>query len=392
MDLPRMIKSVRLLRVMRSLRLLRVIKVFQVPAEMLQAVKSDFLRTFLDIACLFLLLVVISHFIACGWYLIAMLSPEESWARLQLAERYQQSIAYRYSASVHWAVTQFTLTSIEIHAISVPERWYSICVLFLALVFFSFGVSRVTTSMSVLWQTRKEKMQDAIANRIQHFLREHYSKAPTLHEVDVPVLKILPDTLMMKLHTEVFLPTASIHPLIAELQRDSVGIREVCHHAMAELPTESKVSIFHTGSACTKMYFIAAGDVGYRNKRGERQLDEDRKWLCEAPLWMPWWNRGTAIAYTSCDVIVLDCTKFGEIVSCRPDCWSLPVKRYAAFFVDHVQGDWAHATDLPEDPAVLTELIQMSFMKMGGHGHFNSASMSATLNDSYSISNRFRQS
>ena len=68
--LVRIGKSLRFLRIARSIRLFRIVKMQQVIHELLSSVTSEYMRTALEMAAVIVILIVLTHFIACGWYLV----------------------------------------------------------------------------------------------------------------------------------------------------------------------------------------------------------------------------------------------------------------------------------------------------------------------------------
>merc|ERR1712048_207745 len=105
----------------------------------------------LNLAKLLLSVLVLNHVVACVWFLIGRLAMEnESRNWITVGELNGTDVAYMYSTSLHWSLTQFTPASMDISARNIWERAFSIVVLFFAMVAFSSIVGSITGSMTSL--------------------------------------------------------------------------------------------------------------------------------------------------------------------------------------------------------------------------------------------------
>jgi len=133
-------------------------------------------------------------------------------------------------------------------------------------------------------------------------------------ESDIDVFKKLPQTLLMKMHYEVYQPIITYHPLFDHLSKTCHGFTlELCHNAMTEVAMMPGEELFNFGSEATYMCFVRLGrlayEVGPLGGEDNEELDSGH-WVCEPVLWARWQHRGTLQAVTPCKVANLDAARF----------------------------------------------------------------------------------
>merc|ERR1712226_1417367 len=75
-----------------------------------------------------------------------------------------------------------------------------------------------------------------LGNRIYGFTRHRGSTKQRLHECDVPIFALMPETLKVCLHWEVYFPMPTKHPWFqACYETDQVDLLSVCHRGMTEM-------------------------------------------------------------------------------------------------------------------------------------------------------------
>merc|ERR1719238_1588509 len=98
-----------------------------------------------------------NHVMACAWYFVGRTTMEahvRNW--IEVAGVDTEPLAYKYTTSMHWSMTQFTPASMDVSARNTPERIFSIVVLFFAMVAFSSIVGNITASMNSLHSRKSE--------------------------------------------------------------------------------------------------------------------------------------------------------------------------------------------------------------------------------------------
>jgi len=333
----RISKTLRLWRLLRLIRLLRIVKLPSLSDDIAENLQSETLVTILGVLRSMAIIAIVNHFIACGWYGVGQITTP-TWL-VSVADR---DFGYRYTTSFHWSLTQFTPASMEVSPKNTIERIYAIGVLFSALVTFSTFISSITSAMTTLRRINLERSKEReairryiaekkvsveLGNRITAFLRRHnFMAKKRVHEEDIQVFKVLPETLRLQLHWEVYIPTLLPHPFFHHLcEVDEKTVLDVCHHAMAEHYLGTSQELFTSGKECIKMFFTLQGvmeySVGMTREAAPVELSEDMpsRWFCEPCLWVKWEHRGSLTAVTPCEFATLQARKFHKIVCTRLD-------------------------------------------------------------------------
>merc|ERR1719162_501428 len=88
-----------------------------------------------------------------------------------------------------------------------------------------------------------------LSHLIYHFLRKRSTRdSKCLHEADIPCLSDLPEALRIQLHSQVFGPTLTPHPLFHQWEtREDSGLVEICHVALSELTLPQGHPMFTPG-------------------------------------------------------------------------------------------------------------------------------------------------
>jgi hypothetical protein len=378
----RISKTIRLTRILRLFRLLRVIKLPALIDGMSDCVQSETLLTAFGIGRSMVVIAIVNHFIACGWYAVGN-AATPAWT--SVLEEEGRSTAYRYTTALHWSLTQFTPASMEVFPRNTAERLYSIIVLFSAMVTFSSFVSSITAAMTSLrtMNLQKSKQRDNIrryiadnrislelGNRITAFLRSHNFMAKRrVHEDDIQVFKALPESLRLQLHWEVFHPCVVPHPFFHHFcESDEPAMVELCHYAMAELSLGTVQELFVFEQQASLVFFCLSGELEYFHGADESNGAEigAGSWLVEVVLWLKWEHRGRVTAVTPCEFVTIDASRFRKIVSrhCAQivTCRSY-AKLYRQFVVD--QGP-THPADVWCDFDLTQEMVHKAFEEIEG--------------------------
>jgi len=305
---------------------------------------------------------MINHFIACVWYAIANLNEEADYTWLKVLQPMQdKSLAYAYTSSLHWSLTQFTPASMEVVPRNAAERTFSICIIILALVMFSSFLSSITQHMTRLrelnkdWNRQQECTRKFIAdkrisldlgNRIYSFLRKHQTVSKRhIKEGDVPIFAEMPETLLVELHSEVYMPTLMMHPffhLYVQTQNDEDSIVHLCHFCMKERSARVGQELFHFGDDCKYVYFVVNGHMNYVVGKGHATPEQVHagQYVSEMGLWMPWIHCGILSATTPSELVTLDAQSFYKSMSALSQVSANACRTYAALFVEWLGEDY----------------------------------------------------
>lgn len=216
-------------RFLRCLRLLRLLKLHGMLVDIFERIHSEVTRIMFGIVNIVIFIVLINHVLACGWYWVGTNSFESghpSW--VAAAEMTGRTIAYNYTTSVHWSLTQFTPASMEVVPKNAFERSYTVCTLLFAMCIFSSFVSSITNAMTRLRNLNGDSLEKAtvlrkylkenripaeVCNRVFSWLQytEDTSKN-RIHEPQVAIFPTLPAILQTELHHAIYKPLLDKHP------------------------------------------------------------------------------------------------------------------------------------------------------------------------------------
>jgi len=370
-------KSVRFARVMRMFRLLRLMKVLPLIENLVDTVHSFAVVNTLKIVIRLVGIAVANHFVACLWYALGTTSGHsETWVEALLDKEGQASGLYLYTTALHWSWTQFTPSSMEVVPRNTKERIFAISVIVLALVVFSSFVSKITEAMATLrdrnagmWQ-QQEHLRKYIAdnrvslelgNCIHNFARKHRSMVAKkrVHEEDISVILMMPETMRVQLHCEVFSPVLVPHPFFQQwLEIDMYGVSNICHSAMSEISLSIGQELFIFGTKGAKMYFLIGGEMTYCRGAGggEGQALQEGDHICEMVLWMSWVHQGFLSAKITGEFVALDAELFGNCA--RQSSVFSPCREYAKLYLERL------AADVDEDNASMSDLWGSFDMKL----------------------------
>lgn len=398
-------KSARIVRLVRIIRLLRVIKLFSVWYAFKTVLRSQLLILSTKILRNISIIVMLNHFVACSWYSVAKYSRDqwgyEDWTSVLPPDKDvmpEPSIFYAYTTALHWALTQFTPASMEVHPLNPVERVFTIAVMLFSLLIFSSVVASMTATLTQTLNSNAEHVHQSallqrfiekhrvsvdLSSRIWGYInreRQRVEGRPVL-ESQVPLLKVLPEFIKQDLHTEVYRNVMDTHPLFAELAfMDVKGMMLVSHTAMLDEMYTAGSHVWQDGDRATKMYFVLRGDmhlfsVGTQSQRWgsmrKSTLFSDcgaNDILCEHALWLWWCFEGSLCCITDVEVFTLDAAEFSSIMHEGPALQFL--FKYAQLFRAQAEKSMSFVTDSMDCQemvnSVVVEFADMGFEREAG--------------------------
>merc|ERR1712050_254939 len=140
--------------------MLRLIKVVQILRSVADMISSEATGIIANIVTMVLCMLLLSHFVACGWYFLSHWESERTddaiptWITVHNMK--DKEIAYQYFTGFHWAMTQFTPASMDVQPHNLAERVYAVSVVIMALVVFSYVLGSITGSLQQLRGMQQE--------------------------------------------------------------------------------------------------------------------------------------------------------------------------------------------------------------------------------------------
>jgi len=355
--IARLGKAFRVARVLRMFKLLRMLKVMSLAAEFSEMLRSETLLTIFDIVKVTILIAMVNHCIACVWYAIGTSGIcIMDWVKVfEEAAGLDPDLAYRYSTSLHWSLTQFTPASMEVYPRNSVERFFAVGVILFALVSFSSFISSMTAAMTHLRKINEESARQQeylrryladnrvpfdLGNRLIAALKQrNRTQKFRVHEIDIKGFSDLPESLVLDLHTSIYLPLLLRHPFFyLHHLVDEHGISLVCHKAVSQKSLMIGQELFSPGGEAASMVFITHGQLSYQILHDSEDESTTRvgadDWLCEMALWLQWRHRGCLTAHVNCEMALLDSCGFREVVvqtAVLSNC-----QNYARGYVEHL--------------------------------------------------------
>jgi len=321
----------RVLRIARFSRLLRVKKLKAMIQNLEDCIDNEYLLVVLNLVAKVLSILVINHYVGCGWFFLGGNSSSESEYRWLGAIPYPQydykyfdgdgierqrkmtdaSWHYQYTTSLHWAIAQFTPGPQNIQPQNSFERVYVVFILLFGMVVFSSFIASVTQArmqMSKLmskferdtWLLRKFCRQNGISRVLQVHMRRYIDLViiPNYHKLalsDVVLLPKLSAHLRAQVTAELVSKTLSVHPFFDKLFTMSEAIMlSICNFSIERVSLARGDVAFIGGSVAQFMFFVTGGCLDYiplHKHVGEMRVEKGH-WCCEAVLWTHWTHQG----------------------------------------------------------------------------------------------------
>lgn len=393
-DFGRLMKWTRIFRLLSLLRALRLIKVISIVlrvADNISVYFSEGVVIMVHILNALLVILLVCHFFACGWYFIGTSSQSAaadnrgSWvAYLESQQGSDLSLTYRYATSLHWALTQFTPSSMEVVPRNTGERIYAIATMLVALVTFSVFISGVTGTMArmritsldshrLLHSIRRfileHRLSLDVGMKIQEFVRRNHDQLRRRQVSDFSILQRLPKRLRQDLQKEIFLPMLVRHPLFwhhCEFFQDE-SLLNICDAVMNERFVLECEQLTICSQEATHAYFFNTGDCTYvRGHTAAPGLEETPiakgSMIAEAALWIPWYYQGIVNPQGPYWVMAMNVDEYHKIVKRAPvfRCVVLYARQYLDWIVTIPEKELSDlSTDMNKSHAL--EWAQVAF-------------------------------
>jgi len=288
-------------------------------------------------------LLVINHFIACGWWVVGR-NPTDTFADRTWVQFYglsDQSWEYQYATSFHWSITHFTPASMNVNAQNPSERLFAICIVVFALVGFSYLVGSITGSLTQIrsmqedsakqfWNLRRFLKQNNVpfelSTRIQRYLEHaHQQQKDYVSEKSVKILELLSDQMNSELKSTIKVPKISMHPLLSHLNDVSVvTMHRIASKSLLSQRLARNDQLFQPMEIAQYMYCVTVGRLEYckvssKGTQHKEFVDSGEDWISEPVLWSPvWLHMGVLTAVNECELILIDAGKFAQVVELNP--------------------------------------------------------------------------
>lgn len=264
-------------------------------------------------------------------------------------------MVHRYCVAFHWAMAQCTPAPNNFHPQNVNERIFAIGILLFGFTMFTSFLGSIS---GLFTQIRKDAARRAendmrireflsqngvsmqLGNRIFTFLRNQQRRGTKrVLEKDAPLLQLLPGSLIMEMHYEIYNHTFQEHPLFLCLSKlHQAFLCNVCHEAMSQRLLPPHHELFRVGAVGHAAFCSLSPGMTYSARVLQdghssvyHKVLEVGSWLCEASLWLKWLHRGQATADSPCLLVVLSAEGFRDATVNNPDVLEV-CRQYARLF------------------------------------------------------------
>jgi hypothetical protein len=342
----RVVRSIRVMRTLRSVSLIKaLIRFGRMPMaikEFLALVgRSQLSSMVMQIAKYTLGILLINHVISCLWVEIGQISWRSHGTKSGWVQHYMVDQAMHdgddwkmlYLTSLHWSLSQFTPTKMEVDPRNLLERGFAVAVLIFAMLVFSSFLSSISTAMTQIRTLNMEETRNYLKlerfmqdNRISFYLSmrirrylDYFVQDQKKHpsEKSVVMLDLLSEPLRMELHYEVYSPWLTKHPFFeAYAGTNRTAFNRLCHRAVKTVCLTRDDVLYAKGDAAKQMFFVIRGTLVYTyndNNDNTRKIGPG-EWACEMVLWTPWEYQGFMRASGDVHLIALDAAAFHECI------------------------------------------------------------------------------
>lgn len=321
----------RVLRLLRLLRLLRIRKVRQIADVLYSRFHTDASILVLTIVRGVFLILIVNHYIACSWYGIGLMAVDGvSWL-----DTFDTRFYPRYIASLHWSLAQFGPATSNVSGQNYVERVFAIAVIIFSLGAFSSFIGSVANSVNQLRVLKEELLRDEtkarnflterqvskeVWYRIHLFYKTHtHDQMRLLTESDIKAFQHLPESLLIKLHEEIYMPSLLLARWLPDDAEniDAALLGSFCHLALSERSVRPHSDVWVDGADCSNVIWVHSGYTFYHSvllpEHGARLVEG--QWLCQLALWASWRHRGQLVTESQSHFIVISCEKILRIAA-----------------------------------------------------------------------------
>ncbi|CAJ1383465.1 unnamed protein product [Effrenium voratum] len=393
LSLARTLRSGRVVRMLRFARLFRVIKLKRLVDDVRHRASTEFAIFVINVTQLFVSTALLTHVLACLWYMLGSTS-DEGWVYTEgLAGT---DLGTTYVMSMQWSLSRLHPISLRDNMkLKLPEeRMFSLLASFGSLLFSSLFISYVTNTMARLarmWKERSLKLtaigEYAVNHRIKTALTVRLKKYVEREEerkrftANLEVLQTaLPAELLRILFSAARSPTLMHHGFFMQMKRQHPHvIVDICVDAVSEMHLLAGDTVFEPGRQGFRMYLCDAGKLAYSmdndmvHEAGTLHLHAEKRGCCprsqvtptdfpgkdmvelpvgcflsEAALWTSsWLHAGHLSAVTDSQVFAIKAEEFGRCIQ-RDSTVLCDVVIYARYFVQEMNTNLVNS-DLPSD-------------------------------------------
>jgi len=334
-----MLKVLRYAKVARMMKVLRVLKLgglIQMVEEKMVAAQS--MTVAFQLLKMTVVMLVISHNVACGWYAVAMFSENSeagtprTWLQAEGLDSTSGASGWaQYVAAFYFAITTGTTVGYgDIHPHNTLEQAITIFVLVLSVGYIGQFLARVSQMVSSLRSIetqivqakrdallfmKKRSVQKELQFRVLRYI-EHVYETDAITALDSKIMGILSDSLQNQLALAVTGSVLKQFPLFEACEENILtGLCQVCRTQRAGVGD----TVVAEEQVAHEMFFVVRGEAAVLRRRMQIGGLKAGDWFSELALFFPGTVRkATVRCETNCEFLVLHHDDFQRKVELFP--------------------------------------------------------------------------
>lgn len=337
-DLIAWSRTLRAIRFLRFVRVLRWLKLRGVTEAFKELFHSNIAFFYYSLISAGLRLLILNHLLACCWWGVALMNPDENWARD--SGFWDAPVLDQYLTSLNWSFAMLGVGLSSIRSTNTLEIAFFVIVAFRSLMTYATLVSSITSLTSQLSKIKEDETSEfrllrsymaynnigaELSHKILRFLQHQYhlrQEAKSAH-ANVPLLQLLSPTLRRELEfARNSGPMEKLDFINELLPTDDLQVLQVTQdlavNAMTDLVAATKDVIFLCGRTADHAFLKINGPLSYfySQEDEEKQLAlTEESWVSEICLWASWVYQGDLVAEDVSSLVLLEVGPFCRIVS-----------------------------------------------------------------------------
>lgn len=335
-----MLKVLRYAKAARMMKVLRVLKLgglMQVVEEKMVAAQS--MTVAFQLLKMTVVMMVLSHNVACGWYAVAVFSEgseagkPQTWLQAENLDAASGASGWeQYVASFYFAITTGTTVGYgDIHPNNTLERAITTFVLILSVGYIGQFLGRVSQMVSSLRSLeaqmsqakrdallfmKKRGVQKDLQFRVLRYI-EHVYETDAITALDSKIMELLSDSLQNQLALAITGSVLKQFPLFEACEENFLTvICQVCRTQRAGVGD----TVVAEEQVAHEMFWVVRGEAAVFRRRVQIGCLKAGDWFSELALFCPGTVRkATVRCETNCEFLVLHHDHFQRKVELFPN-------------------------------------------------------------------------
>lgn len=328
MGMLKVLRYAKVARMMKVLRVLKLASLIQLVEEKLVAAQS--MTVAFQLLKMTVVMLVISHNVACGWYAVAIFSEEPlTWLTAQHLDEAEP--VKQYIASFYFAITTGTTVGYgDIHPVNYKEQVATVFVLVLSVGYIGQFLARVSQMVASLRhhetamvQSKRDAMLFMQKRGVQKDLQlkvlryiEHVYETDAITALDEKTMKLLSESLQNQLALAVTGNVLRQFPLFEDVEVNFLtAICQVCRTRRAGVGD----TMVAEEQAAHEMFWVVRGEAAVLRRNFQVGGLRAGDWFGELALFFPGAVRtATVRCETHCEFVVLHHLEFQQKIELFP--------------------------------------------------------------------------